>query len=57
MRAMSDPAEVLQAALALEPRERADLVDAIAATLTASTSGQSGKAKSNVASMTLNRDV
>ena len=30
---MSDPAEVLQVALALEPRERADLVDAIAASL------------------------
>ena len=30
---MSDPAEVLQAALELEPRDRAELVDAIAASL------------------------
>jgi putative addiction module component (TIGR02574 family) len=30
---MSDPAEVLQAALELEPRDRAEFVDAIAASL------------------------
>ena len=30
---MSEPSQVLQAALALEPRERAELVEAIAASL------------------------